>query len=211
MLRADDFPRVAVLEPLVRAFDLVAVHDVLRENSELVADAVPVTRIIQRRERVQKARRQSPEAPIPKARVRLDFEQLVQVDAVRLERLLRGVVQPHVHQVVAERPPEQVLGGEVVGAFHIVRVEGRLGRDPTFRQLVSDCQREREETVVRGRVFVRLPARVAHVLQKRALQGARVRELTMGEIGKGSIGHRRGEVEQKTSPGTTSFRPCDYR
>ena len=63
-LRLDDFPGVALGQPVVGLLDLPAVADVLIEDAEFVADAVADRRALQSGQRVQVAGRQSAEAAV---------------------------------------------------------------------------------------------------------------------------------------------------
>src|SRR5215510_11076314 len=101
-LRADDLPRVALLEPLVGHFVLPAFTNLLIEDAELVADPVADRRHLERGERIQKTSSQPPEAAVAEAWFLFDLSERVKVLAERLQRLTRGCVDAEVHQVVAE-------------------------------------------------------------------------------------------------------------
>ena len=62
-----DLPRVAEAQPLVGLLDLPAVDDLLLEDAELVADAVAERGHLQRRQRVEEAGREAPEAAVAEA------------------------------------------------------------------------------------------------------------------------------------------------
>ena len=54
-LRFADFPDVAQFQPLMRNLHLIAVFDLLAEQSVLITDAVTVARQLQRGQRIQEA------------------------------------------------------------------------------------------------------------------------------------------------------------
>ena len=66
-LRVGEFPRIPQLEPLVGLLDLEAVHDLLVEDAEIVAQAIADRRNIQVdiESRKQAARRPRPPLPSP--------------------------------------------------------------------------------------------------------------------------------------------------
>jgi hypothetical protein len=74
-VRTMDQPRTAGTQPLVGQFDLAAITDRLRENAELVANAIADGRNLERRQRIQVTRRQAPEATVAEARLLLLIEQ----------------------------------------------------------------------------------------------------------------------------------------
>ena len=71
-----EFPRVAILKPVVRRLFLSAFHNVLLEHAVVVANPVAAAWQGQRRQRVQETGGQTPQAAVTEARVILFVNQL---------------------------------------------------------------------------------------------------------------------------------------
>ncbi len=108
--RAHDLPGIAEAEPFVGQLDLPAVTNRLIENAELVADAIPDRRDVERGERVHVTRRQPAEAAIAEAGLFLLLEHVRQVLANSSERLFRCLPNPEAYQAVAEMRAGQEFG-----------------------------------------------------------------------------------------------------
>src|SRR5437660_9546638 len=76
-----ELPGVAEGEPIFRHFLLPAVDDYLLEQAEIVADAVAVSRNLQRRHAVHEAGGEPAEAAIAERGIRLFRNDLVEIDA----------------------------------------------------------------------------------------------------------------------------------
>ena len=85
-----DFPRIAEAQPLVGLLDLPAVDDLLLEDAELVADAVADRRHLQRRQRIDEARREPAETAVAQARLVFLGEQLIEIEPELGHRRARG-------------------------------------------------------------------------------------------------------------------------
>ena len=150
------FPRVAVAQPLVGLLDLPAVANQLIEDAELVADAVAIAGDPQRGHRIQKARRQAPEAAIAEAGVMLFLEQLAEIEADGFERGIARIGDAEIDHVVVERAAHQKFGRQVVHALDVAEIVLGLGFDPFLRQPIAHREGERQEAVEDGgadRVF----------------------------------------------------------
>src|SRR5690606_10497338 len=97
-----DLPRIAESQPFVGLLDLPAVDDVLMKNPELVADAVGERRYLERRERVDEARRETAQSAVTQARLRLLGEQRLEIEAELLDRGAHRVVKAEIDEVVTE-------------------------------------------------------------------------------------------------------------
>src|SRR6478736_5700145 len=64
VLGADNLPGIAEDVPAVRMLDLETVDKFLTEQAVLVVDAVAERRVVQRRERIEEARREAAEAAV---------------------------------------------------------------------------------------------------------------------------------------------------
>ena len=79
--RAHQLPGIAEPQPLVGLLDLPAVDDLLVEDAELVADAVAERGDLERRERIDEACRQAPEAAVAQSGLLLLAQQLLEIEA----------------------------------------------------------------------------------------------------------------------------------
>ncbi len=93
LLRTDDLPGVAELQPLVGALHLVPADDVLAEDAELVADAVAHPRVAEGGHRVEEAGREPAEAAVAEPGVGLELDQRVEVHPGAAEPLPRRLEQ----------------------------------------------------------------------------------------------------------------------
>ena len=163
VLHALHLPRIAVLEPAVRFLDLVAVDDLLTENAVVVADAVAHAREVQRRHRVDVARRETAEAAVAEARVGLAIAEVVPVDAVFRERVVAELVGLEVDHVVAEESPDEKLKGHVVDTLRVLLRVLFLRGDPALDDAVADGVRERSVLVELGGTAVALDQGIAEM------------------------------------------------
>ena len=81
LIRAHDFPQVAVFQPVVGQLHLVAVHDLLLEKAVFIADGAAHGGQFQRRQRIEKTGGQAAQAAVAQARLRLLLEQQPFIDA----------------------------------------------------------------------------------------------------------------------------------
>ena len=109
LLGPRDQPRRQVAPPIVGTLDLEAIPNPLAKKPEFIVDAVGVARHIQRRQRVQKARRQPAEAAVAERRVGLFVEQQLQIDSVGCEEFAAGVDDAEIEQIVFERTTDEVF------------------------------------------------------------------------------------------------------
>ncbi len=105
------FPRIAVLEPSVGFFHLVAVQNLLAEDAVVVPEAVAGAGDVQGGHRIEVASRQTPKAAVAEAGISLVIAQIVPVDAVILQRLAAKLVGLEVDYVVAQEAPHEELEG----------------------------------------------------------------------------------------------------
>ena len=83
---ADEFPRIAVDEPVLRRFLLPAAADDLAEEAIIVTDAIAMGGDGERRHAVHETGREAAEAAIAERGVGLDPAQIREVDAEFVER-----------------------------------------------------------------------------------------------------------------------------
>ena len=165
-----DLPRVSEAKPFVCALDLVTVADDLLEDSELVTDAVTACGVSECRGRLENARGEAPEAAVAKPSVRLEVDELVEIETeVAQHRAVRFVDVKRL-EVRDEGAPEEELGREVIRAL-CVRLAVRLLRlDPALHEAVTHRERERNVAVVRGRALQVTGAGELHVVGERTLE-----------------------------------------
>ena len=116
VLRAFDLPWVAIAHPVVRVLDLIAVIDMLLEHSVFVAQPIAGHRQPERRAAVEKTGRQAPQTAVTEARVRLGVLDLLEADGEVFDRLVDGLAQVQVEQMIAQRSANEVLQRQVMRA-----------------------------------------------------------------------------------------------
>ncbi len=135
--RPGHFPRVRLGQPVVRVFGLEAVFDRLPEHAVLVAQAVPHGRDLQRGQRFDEAGRESSEAAVAEAGVRLLFEQPEPVEVLLLGGLPDGGVEQEVHDVVRQRTSDEKLHRQVVDPLWVLSIVGVFRAHPPPREDVA--------------------------------------------------------------------------
>ena len=150
MLGALHLPGIAVLEPGIGLFDLVAVDDLLAEDAVVVSKAVAGAGDVEGGHGIEVARGEAPEAAIAEAGVGLVVAKIVPVDAVVLEGFAAELVGLEVDDVVPEKPPHEELEAQVVDALDVLVAVERLGRYPALDDAVADGIGECRILVARG-------------------------------------------------------------
>ncbi len=150
-LGARELPGIAVPQPVVRMFDLVAVLDALPEHAVLIADTVTVAGQRERGHGVEKTSREPAESTIAKRRVLFQFADLVDVQLEVRERPAAFLIEPHVQQAVGQETPRQKLERQVIDTLGVGAVVALGGRRPALDQLVSDGVGSSREPVMRRR------------------------------------------------------------
>ena len=110
-------PNVTAFEPSVGRFDLLAVVNLLAEETVLIANATTHGRHAERREAVEKAGRQTAETAIAKACVSFLLLNITEIVAHLRKRCSIGVIQTKVHEVVRKGAPDEKLSAQVDEAF----------------------------------------------------------------------------------------------
>ena len=100
-----DLPRVPVDQPVVGLFDLPTVVDLLVENAEFVADAVPDRRTLQGGQRVEIAGREPAQTAVAQPRLLFGRKDRVEVLAQRRERRTRLLLDLEIQQIVPQLRP----------------------------------------------------------------------------------------------------------
>ena len=148
-------PHAAVLQPAVGQLHLVAVHDLLAEQAVLVADRAAHRGHVQRRQRVQEARRKTPQTAVAQAWIVLLLGNGVQRDVQILQRLLIVVGAYKVQYVVVQRAAHQELHRQVVDAARLFLVAQMARLHEFIHDLVADGQRDGLVDLLLGRLVQR--------------------------------------------------------
>ncbi len=126
LVRPPKFPDVAVLQPRVRQFRLVAVDDLLPEHAIAVADTAAVSRNVQGSHRVQKTGGQPAESAAAKSGLGLLFGQVFQADPQIAQPLLALRQNIQVEQIGQQNASLQVFDRKIIHLlavpFHIFTV-----------------------------------------------------------------------------------------
>ena len=164
--------------PLVRAFALGAVLDLLLEHAELVVDAVAEPWKVETRHRVEEARGKTTEPAVAERGVGLGGQEVVEIGTHRVTRLARRLEQPEGDQVVTERLPHQVFRRQVVEALGAPQFDAALRVQQAVDQALAKRKGERAKQVVRralgGRATERVPNVVPHPVGQHVGLGGRV-------------------------------------
>ena len=114
LIRLAVLPGKAVLEPVVRDLDLVALDDLLLEQAVLVADAAAVARQAVCCHRVDEAGGKAAEAAVAEACVWLFIERLDETEVEVLQDFLDGLFDAEIDEIRLEQAAEQEFDGEIV-------------------------------------------------------------------------------------------------
>ena len=152
LVRPRDLPDIARLQPVVRHLGLIAVDELLAEKAELIADGAAHGGQLHGGQSVQKARRQTAEATVAKARFRLQLKDGVLIDAQFLERLRVVVLVDEVDDVGMQRAAGEELGAKVVDLLLALRLAHAAGRGAAAHHLVAHGARHGLIKLLRRRV-----------------------------------------------------------
>ena len=146
-----EFPRVAVRQPVFRQFDLPALAHFLPEQPVDVADTVAIGRDLDRRHRLEEARRQPAEAAIAQRRIRLEIDQVTEVDVEILQRFPHRLHHPDIAHRIAHQATDEELEAEVIDP--LVRRPPRFAarRHPLIDNAIADGEDRRPQPVMRSR------------------------------------------------------------
>ena len=120
-------PRIPQVQPVVGQLHLLAVHDLLLENAQLIADGVAGGGNVQGGHAVQIAGGQAAQAAVAKARVRLHVEDVRGGEAQLLHRLGQLGQDPQVIGVFHQAAAHQELQGHIVHPLFLLLLGALLG------------------------------------------------------------------------------------
>lgn len=140
LIRLAVLPGKAVLEPVVRDLDLVALDDLLLEQAVLVADAAAVTRQAVCCHRVDEAGSESAEAAVAKTCIRLFLERLDEAEVEVLEDFLDGLLDAEIDEVRLEQAAEQEFDREIIDLLFLTLCIRLIRLDPVVGdELLRRC------------------------------------------------------------------------
>ena len=137
VLGIGDLPDVAAGQPVVRHLDLIAVHQLLAEQAELIADGAAHGGQLQRGQGVQIAGGQAAQAAVAQAGLRLLFKYDGAVDAQLVQGLHVVFLVDEVDHVVVQRAAHQELGAEVIDLFGLLLLADVAGIAAALHDLVA--------------------------------------------------------------------------
>ena len=155
-----DEPGVAQAQPVVGQLHLLAVHDLLLEDAQLIADGIAGGGDLQGRHRVQVAGGQAAKAAVAQTRVGLGLEQVGGGEAQSLDGCRQGRQQPQVIGVFHQGAAHQKFQGEVVHLAQMLGGYPVLGRQLPLVDDVPQHQGAGLEHMQAGGLF-HIPAEIA--------------------------------------------------
>ena len=126
-----------------RCADLVAVLEALLEHAVLIADAIAPRRQVESRHRVEEASGKAAKTAVAEGSVLLLLDQVLELVADLLERVLVRMLKVEVHERVEERASHEELKREVVDTLGILLDVVRLGVAERFDEVVAHRVRHR--------------------------------------------------------------------
>jgi hypothetical protein len=159
-----DLPGIAGRQPLVGPLDLPAVHDLLIEDPELVADAVADRRHLERRQRIEEARGEAAEAAVAEPRLLFLRHEIVVVEPEVGDGVAELPLDAEVEDVVGQVRADEELRGEVGDDADVALDDGARGRHPVVDEAIADDVRHREIPVLWRRLFGQGAPRVEQVI-----------------------------------------------
>ncbi len=155
---ARDLPRAALAHPRARDLALPSVLvDDLREDAVVVADPVADRRILQRRERIEKAGGEAAKTAVAESRIVFFLRHALEVVPELGQRFTCFLHQVAVEagEAVDERAAEQVLDRQVTDALDARLRNAALGGQPARGKLFAHRERKRVvDVALRGGVGV---------------------------------------------------------
>ena len=152
VLGMGDLPDVAAGQPVVGHLDLIAVHQLLAEQAEFIADGAAHGGQLQRGQGIQEAGGEAAQAAVAQAGLRLLLEHHGAVDAQLVQGLhIIGLVD-QVDHVVVQRAAHQEFGAEVVDLLGLLLLAGVAGIAAALHDLVAHHQGQGLVQLLRGGV-----------------------------------------------------------
>ncbi len=163
LLRTRDFKGRSVGLPAVGLLALKAVYDLLLEESELVVDAVAVTRHSHGGHGFQEAGGQPPQAAIAQAGIRLALQHFVEVAAQTLQGLAGNVGQAKIAKRIAQQAAHQEFHRKIVEPLGAGAPVTGFGLQHAIDELVAHGQGNRDHEFAGRKLLFSAHECVAHV------------------------------------------------
>ena len=152
---ADDLPRIAEDDPVVRVLHLLAIDELLFEQAVFVMDAVADRRIVVRGKRIQEARRETTKSAVPQRHVFLSVAQRREIQAEIAHRRHDGFRQAGAMEIGLQQAAHEILQREVIDPAHVVLIVHRLGGQESREDVVPHGHRRRDPPIAhRGRAGI---------------------------------------------------------
>ena len=114
LIHLGDEPGIAQAQPVIGLLYLLAVHDLLLEDTQLVADGIAGGGDLQGGHGVQIAGSQTAQTAVAQARIGLDLKQIGGGEAQPLQGLLQGIQNAQIVGVLLQRTAHEELQRQVV-------------------------------------------------------------------------------------------------
>ena len=164
ILRTAKLERIAILEPVIRYFYLIAVLNFLLEHSVAVTDTAAVCRITKGCQRIQEACCQTAKSAVSKCCIRLLILDHVEVKAHLIECFLYFLICTQIDQVVSERTAHQEFHGHIIYGLRIIHLILLLGCQPVVNDSIFYCIRYGLEQLLLCCLIDRFAIESFHVL-----------------------------------------------
>ena len=161
-------PHVAHIEPVVGELHLPAVHDLLAENAELIADGKARGRVFAAGEAVHIAGSQAAQTAVAQTRVGLQGAKALHAEAQAFQHRRNRIQHTHVIQVVSQGGSHQELHGHIIDLLAFLFPDLLLERAALLRQLLPDIGADRlVGLLLRGLFQAAAKGAAADLLQSR--------------------------------------------
>ena len=130
LLRLGHEPRIAQILPVIGQLHLLAVHDLLLEDTQLVADGVAGGGDLQRGHAVQIAGRQTAQTAVAETGIRLHVEDVRRLEAQRLHGPCQRLQQLQIVGVLHQAASHEKLHGHIVDLPLLLTVHLLTGTHP---------------------------------------------------------------------------------
>ena len=119
ILRTADLKWIAIFQPVIRHFYLIAVLNLLLEHPVTIADAAAVSRITKRCQRVQEAGGKAAQTAVAQRGIPFLVLNGIQVAAQLLQCFFHFIIIGQVDQIVAKSPPHEKFHRHVIHGLRI--------------------------------------------------------------------------------------------
>src|SRR6185437_8940433 len=182
LLRTLDVKGRAFGLPAIWLLTLVAAHDLLLEEPVLIVNAVAEARHTHGGERFQKARCQTSKTAIAETGVRLNFENIFQMNIQVRENGAAGLHKAEIAEVIAEPAAHEKFHGQVIKAFCILVAIALLGFKQAVGHQIANGKRDRLEHLAGNQSTIRPRKSIADVPQNGIAKGLGTATCTVKQV-----------------------------